>query len=818
MDGEAPRRPGVRAYLAGTGGTSSPSMSARAGNRSHGRWKGLRHDRLSTPTNLFESKLADIRLGAAGSLSSSDSEARALFAGDRRDAFQTRTTTTSTTSSAESRSRALALALGRLGREAVMLAMLAAPNLLCADSTPTVAAEPAPAEDATESGFLDAAPSTRIRPGVLHLSMSEMFLDLSVVAERQRVRSAGGSAFDSVQRNRDVRVEEAWSLRLGGDLVDPRFVQWDASLRLGLVQKDSRERTTYLDRSDYDSGVLLDYDVSLDFLQGKPFSANVYARHARDRVPRRFLSSLIEERREAGVSAFANLGAWTTEVGVDWSDVDRTGNRDRQDDEQLATTRVFVDNRWEISDRHDLRIAYDHERVENRYQGSEFEFNTTRDQLRLEHGLAFGPAARNRFDTYLRWNNEDGDIPRDEFEFVPRLTLRHTDRFQTAYRYSYDRIEQNAIEQDRHKADLEAIFKPSERWRVSADVFALREMVEHDAETHEFGGIVQGWHRRPSPWGHLTIDASVSGDQSRTLGSAESRFIRGESHVLDSARPTFLRQADILHATVRAFGLDRSRAFVEGRDYVVVRVGRLTAAYRLLTGRIVDGEAVLFDYRYRVPVGSSIETYRSDVRLDHEFTFGVTPYYAFEDRRQNAEGSRGRPAFADDSERHRVGVRYQRGGGSVNAEFERFDDSVEPYRAYRLDGQTTLARSSVHTMDAMFNVSHYDFLSHDSARRVEWVDLSLMNTLEFDAYWSATLKSAYRWEFNSRDGETDGVDLECGVQYRRGRLEVELTAEYNLLKIREDRDEGFGVWVHVRRDLSHLLADVTRTEDAWTRR
>jgi hypothetical protein len=44
---------------------------------------------------------------------------------------------------------------------------------------------------------------------------------------------------------------------------------------------------------------------------------------------------------------------------------------------------------------------------------------------------------------------------------------------------------------------------------------------------------------------------------------------------------------------------------------------------------------------------------------------------------------------------------------------------------------------------------------------------------------------------------------------------MDLTAEYNLLKIREDRDEGFGVWLHIRRDLSYLLASATKAEDAW---
>lgn len=667
---------------------------------------------------------------------------------------------------------------------------------------------PSEAADTDES-------ASRIRPGVLHLTTTEMFLDLEASYDRRRVRSAGGRLFDTVQRNRDTRFNEALTFKLNGDVVDPNLIRWDAGFSIGLAQEDWREQTRYFERSDNNTGLLLDYNISLDLLPTKPVSGSVYARRERDRIPRRFLSSLLEERSEAGASVFARLGSWTSEIGVDWSDVDRTGNRNREDDEHLATTRFYIDNRWEISDKQHLRIAYDHERTESDYQGSEFQFNTTRDQLRVEHDLDFGSGNRHRLDTYFRWNNEQGDIPRDETEFVPRLTLKHSDAFQTVYRYSYYRLEQDAIELSRHKGDFEAIFRPNDRWRISADAYALREWVEDDVETREFGAGVDASYRRPTAWGEFSANASLTADDVRTLGSAGDRLVRGETHVLDSSRPTFLHQPDVKRHTLRAYSVDRTRLFVEGRDYVVLRVGRLTSVYRLFTGRIADGDAVVFDYRYRIPAGAVVDTYRTDLRLEHEFKFGLTPYYAFEDRRQNADRSRGVPVFADDTERHRLGLRYTRPTWSVNGEFENFDDSVEPYRAFRLDAQATLMRTVVHSMDAAINLSHYDFTGDFDSHRVRWIDISLTNNLQFDSYWSASLKSAYRWEDNSRNGETDGVDLECGVHYQRGRLGMDLTAEYNLLKIREDRDEGFGVWLHIRRDLSHLLASATKTRDAW---
>ena len=60
---------------------------------------------------------------------------------------------------------------------------------------------------------------------------------------------------------------------------------------------------------------------------------------------------------------------------------------------------------------------------------------------RVEHELAFGPNREHWLDTFFRYNEEQGDLARDELELVPRLTLQHTDRFQTVYRYGFYRFE-----------------------------------------------------------------------------------------------------------------------------------------------------------------------------------------------------------------------------------------------------------------------------------------------------------------------------------------------------------------------------------------
>ncbi len=49
-------------------------------------------------------------------------------------------------------------------------------------------------------------------------------------------------------------------------------------------------------------------------------------------------------------------------------------------------------------------------------------------------------------------------------------------------------------------------------------------------------------------------------------------------------------------------------------------------------------------------------------------------------------------------------------------------------------------------------------------------------------------------------GTTNGFDLEGSLAYRRGYLTVELTLEYDLLRIAGSREDGMSAWLTLRWD------------------
>lgn len=647
---------------------------------------------------------------------------------------------------------------------------------------------------------------SRIKPGWFHLSVERLSLDLESGYEWREVRERRARRTTLHHKNVDFRLRESAAVQLGGDVVDPELVEWTADLRFGLQQDRFREEIDGLRRVDSANGLLQEYDISLTLLQSKPVSLTAFARRWDDRIPRRFLPSLREKSTEAGASVLAVTGDVTTELGFDWRDVDRTGNKRQEDDEHLESSRFFVDSQWRISERQNVKLNYEHQEQESTYQGSRFDFDNGRDELRLDHELTFGEKNGHRLDTLFRLNEERGDLNRDELELSTRLALRHTDQLKTFYRYNFYSLGQDALQVDQHKLDLQTAYHASEHLRFSTDVFGLFERAEDDPETHRFGASLDTSYRRPTDAGELSINLALGFDREQIRGQERRRLVINEAHGLSDVRPVFLREQSIVWTSIVAHNLQRTRYYVPGLDYTLRFLGNHIGIRRIPTGRITENEVVYFDYFYLLPAGATTNTYRSDLLLEHRFNFGLTPYYYFEGRFQHVDfDSPSRPLQADNMDRHRMGLRYERERWSLSSEYEIFDDSIEPYDAWHLIGRGKVLRAAEHSLDVTGELSRYWFEGGLDDRRVWWANFDVGDRWQLLSGLAMNTALGYRWEEDSVDGTTNGVDLEWALSYTRNYLTVDLTVEYDLLSFDDSREKGYGLFLRVSRDLSHLL-------------
>lgn len=638
------------------------------------------------------------------------------------------------------------------------------------------------------------------------INVTDLYLGLETEYAQRRVRYGGGQASNYLHENRDFRLYELVGAGLAGHIYDPNLVEYRAALEFGLSQTRFTEQADGISHEERQSdGFLHEYDVSVDVLKTKPVSFNIYARRSDDRLPRRFLPSLHEISTSTGVSSLIMAGPTTTEVGLEWSDVERRGNRDRLDDEELEVSRFYLDHTWAISQDQKLRVQYDHDREQSDYQGSLYAYDTRRDELRLSHELAFGSTGQHRLDTLLRYSSEEGDWARDEIEFLPRLTLTHSDKLKTVYRYSLYRFEQGVLDITQHKFDVEALYRPREDLRITLDTFGLYEAADDDVDTVEYGGGFDVSYARPTSSGELTINLASAYERTEVHGNAGRRDVRSEGHVLGGARPVYLNQHGIVLGSIVAHDQRRTRYYVEGSDYRVTDLGGLVRVERIPTGRIEENEVVYFDYQYIVPADTNLNEFRNSFLIEYAFNFGLTPYYALESRCEDVNSTEATPWQRQNSHRHRLGTRFDRDRWSVGGEFELFDDSIEPYDACHFTGRRAIIRTADHSLDVTGELSRYWFEGGWDRRRVWWLDIDVKDRFRINQMLALKNGLGYRWEDDTVDGTTHGVDLECGLQYVRGALTIELTLEYDLLSIAQNRDGGFGAYLNVRRNLSHLL-------------
>lgn len=651
----------------------------------------------------------------------------------------------------------------------------------------------------------DDVPQSRLQPGTFHLNFTDMYLGMEADFENNRVDALRNNRYSKAQTNRDLLVNEYFGLRFDGDVIDPGLLNFQGGIEVGLLQSSFYESIGNYDRTENGGGFLLEYDFSLQALQSKPVSFSAYARRTNDRIPRRFLPTLHEYDTEFGGSVFVNTEPFTMEIGYAYTDVDRKGNRRDIDDESLTSSRFFVDAKWAINEDQNLKFNYEHERDDYTYQGSAYNFNTERDEFRFEYDLAFGSQKQHRFDTYFRYNHETGNLARDEILFTPRLTLQHSDQFQTIYRYSLYSYDQGALHVDTNRWDFEAVWRPIDELRTSFDSYALFERIHEDVDTTEWGLGVDVDYNRTTPWGELLVNGDVYFDQSRTTGDGGYRTVRDEAHRLGTIAPVFLKNLGVNANSIIVHDQRRTRVYVPGIDYTITVISGRAQVRRVLNGRIDENDVVYIDYEYVIPVNSNIDTVRADFLIEHPFDFGLTPYYYFESRFQNVDAARGSAYFRDNTDRQRMGLRYQADAWSVNGEYEIFDDTIEPYDAFHFTGQVSILRSVEHSLDFTGEFSRYYFESKEYRRNVNWLDLSLADRLQLTNDLSMVTQAAYRWEDDSVDGETDAVDVSWGVQLVRGYFSLDVTVDYDLLSIIENDNDTLGVYVNLRRDLSHML-------------
>ena len=653
----------------------------------------------------------------------------------------------------------------------------------------------------------DAAGRAPARPEYLRVERLEPFLDFeteytySRAASRLRRRPR-----DFDQTNRDLRLEEKVGAQFEGALIDPRLIAVAGDVAFGLTQSRFVERGPYFRDAVGDEGFDLEYQARANLLAGQPLSGTVYGLRQDDRINRRFQPTLHERRTGFGTTWNLAHEKFPMELGYEYLETDRTGNRAARDDEHFAESKLHYGAEWIVSEAQRFKLSYEHAENDQEYAGLGKPFDTTRDLMTLEHSLGWGPQRQNTLRTLVHWQEESGDLARDFFEIGPQLTLQHGPNVQSVYKYQFNRETYAGLDVETHRADYQLVHQMYTNLTTTVDLFGLYEDVENDVRTTQYGGLVDWQYNRRNPLGHLYANLSLAYDTQQAAGDDGERLVRDESGTFRDPLPVRLRNRDVLPGSIIVTDTSGRRIFAQGRDYVVVNRRNATELVRILSGRIADGDSVLVDYRYRTPTRGQIDTVRADFGIEQRFTGGLTPYYRVSYRDQDADASTGFARAADRTDHHRLGLRYEVPQYTLGAELEIYDDSIEPYRGFHVDGLWHILRAGQHTLDGSARWSRFRFDGGLDRRDVHMLDVNVDHRWTLSRDCSTFQRAAWRWEDDSLDGDTHGWDVTGGLTWRLGDLEAEVSIEYDRLALPTSTDDTLTFWFHLRRSFPNVFA------------
>ncbi|MCH7883718.1 MAG: hypothetical protein IIC01_00585 [Planctomycetes bacterium] len=647
------------------------------------------------------------------------------------------------------------------------------------------------------------------QPGFLSLHQLDPYLEIKADYRYNRVESDARRRFERgrSQTNREWSFEERVGLTLGGTVFDPGFLTFGGDLSFAPTQTRFDEfGGLFATRRDTDHGYLLRYDLRANFLTGKKLSGSVYGLRQDDRINRRFQPTLDERRTGFGTSWTLADPEFPMELSYDQLETDRTGNRDKRDDERFTESTLHYGVRWLIDDHERLKVSLDHSDIEQEFQGRRRRFETIRDLLILEHELEFGEEYQHSFRTLVHWQEESGDFARDLFQIGPQLTLKHSDSLQTLYKVQFNRERYAGLDIETHRADFQLIHQVYSNLTTTLDLFGLFEDIEDDINTTQWGASVDWQYNRKNRFGHLYANLALAYDTEEISGDNGRRLALDEAHTFRDPVAVTLRHRNVVAIGIVVTDASNRRIFQAGIDYLVFRQRNVTRIKRIRNGRIADGDTILVDYQYKTPADGKLDTIRTDFSLEQRFSNGLTPYYRLAYRNQEDEVSSGFARRADRTDHHRVGVTYERKRYSINTEFEIFDDRVEPYDAFHVKGRVHWLQTSDHTLDTSVGFSRFLFEGRLDDRNVTMIDVAVDHRWRLSESLSTVERLGYRHEEDSIDGATQGWDVTVGFQYAVGDLWGELTLEYDRLDLPRSDDENFGVYFRLRRDINHVLA------------
>jgi hypothetical protein len=618
-----------------------------------------------------------------------------------------------------------------------------------------------------------------------------------VVRDRRRDQQSKVGAGDT--RSQETVFEESVKLETRGHVYHPNLMEFAAAGVFGLLQYQFEDEFDGRERSSSEDGEILEFDLSANLLQKKPYPGTVFARRQRALEARPFQSSLETTTTNFGLVWQYVDEKTPTSLQFSHTDVelDPLGS-DEETGEQRNTSFRF-ETAYNVNERNAFSLVYEHLAVAE----EPFDLSYDTDELTLGHRLDFGDR-RHRLESELDLFRQRGTFDVERVRWRELLRLEHTDTLRS--RFSFEL-------QDRTQGTLAGVEPIGERsYRVDGvlehelyeslisqlQLYAQTQRFDSGLDVDRFGAFADFDYRKDNPWGVLLANYRAGAQREERSGGSQFVEVLDERHTFVDPEPVDLSNPNVEAGSILITAEDRLTVYVAGRDYTVRVVGDRTELRRVPTGRIEDGQTVLIDYQFFVGGEFTLDTLTQNFSVRQDFKFGLSPYYRLRWQDQTLSPDEAAGALAEDITSQTVGVEYRWKSLRLLAEYQDHDSNITPFEAVRLGGDLThrFKTGATGKVRARWSDVSY-FPPNDRENQFFTIEGRYRHPLT----QHLTVEGAvlYRNEDDSLSGRNEGVDADLSLEWLIRQTQLRITFEYGDFTNAFSENDHTALYVQVRR-------------------
>jgi len=372
---------------------------------------------------------------------------------------------------------------------------------------------------------------------------------------------------------------------------------------------------------------LRSYDLRAVFLKDKPYTVGLYTSRSNQKLKTNFAPRNITESKSYG--SYLRLRYRLLPLLFTYNH-----SKDTQEDE--VYTREERDNYFLFLQHYQgpSTTSVEYEFEDRSREIGMISTTSKKNNLMLRNTYILRQERRVHLNSYIRYQyivEEEGT--NKQLTLTEDLYWTHRDNLRTNYEFNFERREELDHFMERKELQASLVHQLYENLITTVDLDGAFYNFTGGAENIYEANLDLDYTRR-IPWGKINIQAGWGykiNDQDYDLQVLE---IIDESHIIRDTSFTFLEKEEVVRGSVVVTDLNQ-RPYIEGLDYQLREVGRLTEIVRLPFGRIANGEEILVDYQALSTPPIKFSTFRQEYGLSLFLWRKWQLYYRYNRSKQN---------------------------------------------------------------------------------------------------------------------------------------------------------------------------------------